>query len=144
MGDIFYNKTVTVYNRTADDLMGIEKWYPTVLENVRLLVAKGASVSKSGMDCADAVSLYIRPDMLQEGAKGYLPPKEWVRMPDKCKEFFYTFKSGEDFFVEGAITGEEILGEGFFQYMKDRYDSCFKVTNVDRYELIPHLEVGGA
>lgn len=144
MGDIFYNKTVTVYNRTVEGLMGIEKWYPTVLENVRLLVTKGANVSKNGTDAADAVSLYIRPDMQPEDAKGYLPPKEWARMPDKCKEFFYTFTSGNDFFVEGNTIGEAILAEDFLQYMKDRYDNCFKVTNVNRYDLIPHLEVGGA
>lgn len=40
MGDIFYNKTVTVYNKTSDDLMGSETWYATVLKNVRLIVTK--------------------------------------------------------------------------------------------------------
>ena len=43
MGDIFYNKTVTVYNKTSDDLMGSETWYATVLKNVRLIVTKGAN-----------------------------------------------------------------------------------------------------
>lgn len=32
MGDIFYNRTVTVYNKTSDDLMGSETWYATVLK----------------------------------------------------------------------------------------------------------------
>ena len=45
MGDIFYNKTVTVYNKTSDDLMGSETWYATILKNVRLIVTKGANVS---------------------------------------------------------------------------------------------------
>lgn len=144
MGDIFYNKTVTVYNKTTDDLMGNETWYATVLENVRLLVTKGANVSKSGMDSADAASLYVKPELLQDGCNGYLPEKEWHRMPDKCKNFFFTFTSGEDFFVEGDTSSEEILESDFFSFMKEKYDNCFKVTNVDRYELIPHLEVGGA
>lgn len=143
MGDIFYNKTVTVYNKTSDDLMGTETWYATVLENVRLLVTKGANITKSGMDSADAASLYVKFELLQDGCKGYLPAKEWQRMPDKCKEFFFTFTNGDDFFVEGD-TSEETMDADFFQYMKDKYDNCFKVTNVDRYELIPHLEVGGA
>lgn len=143
MGDIFYNKTVTVYNKTTDDLMGTETWYTTVLRNVRLLVTKGANISKSGMDSADAASLHVKPELLQDGCKEYLPAKEWQRMPDKCKEFFFTFVSGEDFFVEGDTSGEEYTEE-FFTYMKEKYDNCFKVTNVDRYELIPHLEVGGA
>lgn len=143
MGDIFYNKTVTVYNKTSKDLMGMETWYPTVLQNVRLLVTKGANISKSGMDSADAASLYIKPELLQDAHKGYLPSKEWRRMPDKCKSFFYTFTSGEDFFIEGDTSQEEQVEE-FFTYMKEKYDNCFKVTNVDRYELISHLEVGGA
>lgn len=143
MGDIFYNKTVTVYNKTSDDLMGTETWYATVLENVRLMVTKGANVSRSGMDSADAASLYVKFEMLQDGCKAYLPAKEWQRMPDKCKKFFFTFTSGEDFFVDGNTSTEE-AGEDFFSYMKEKYDNCFKVTNVDRYDLIPHLEVGGA
>ena len=144
MGDIFYNKTVTVYNKTSDDLMGTETWYATVLKNARLLVTKGANVSKSGMDSADAASLYVKPELLQDGCKKYLPAKEWLRMPDKCKDYFFTFTSGEDFFVEGNTSSENISESDFFLYMKEKYDNCFRVTNVDRYELIPHLEVGGA
>ncbi len=141
MGDIFYNKTVTVYNKTTDGLMGKETWYATVLENVRLLVTKGANTSKSGMDSADAASLYVKFELLQEDAKEYLAPKAWKNSSDKEK--YFTFTSGEDFFVEGDTSHEEQT-EDFFEYMKDKYDNCFKVTNVDRYELIPHLEVGGA
>lgn len=143
MGDIFYNKAVTVYNKTSDDLMGTETWYPAVLKNVRLLAAKGTKVSKSGMDSTDKASLYVKPELLQKGAKTYLPAKEWQRLPDKCKAYFFTFTPGEDFFVEGDTSQEE-PGEEFFAYMKEKYDNCFKVTDVDRYELLPHLEVGGA
>lgn len=142
MADIFYNKTVTVYNKTSDDLVGTETWYPTVLQNVRLLVTKGANVSKSGMDSADAASLYIKPELFPEGSKPYLQPKEWQNSTEK--ESYFTFTGGEDFFVEGDTSTEEILEDGFFSYMKERYDNCFKVTNVDKYDLIPHLEVGGA
>ena len=143
MGDIFYNKTITVYNKTSGGLMGTETWYATVLKNVRLLVAKGANISKSGTENADAASLFVKPELSQEDCKGYLPAKEWQRMPDKCKNFFYTFTSGADFFVE-SDTSQEAYTEDFFAYMEEKYDNCFKVTNVDRYDLIPHLEVGGA
>lgn len=142
MGDIFYNKTVTVYNKTTDELMGNETWYATVLKNVRLLVTKGANISKSGMDSADAASLYVKPELLPEGSKSYLKPKEWQNSEEKEK--YFTFTGGEDFFVEGDTSTEEILEDGFFSYMKEKYDNCFKVTNVDKYDLIPHLEVGGA
>ena len=141
MGDIFYNKIVTVYNRTVDGLMEKETWYPTVLKNVRLLVTKGANVSKSGMSSADAASLYVKFDLLPDGSKKYMAPKAWCNLQDKTD--YFTFTSGEDFFVEGDTSGEEI-SDNFFQYMKDKYDNCFKVTNVDVYDLIPHLEVGGA
>ena len=144
MGDIFYNKTVTVYNRSVDGLMGIETWYPTVLHNVRLLVNKGANVSKSGMDNADSAKLHIRPDLLPMYSKRYQSPKEWGRIPEEEKKRYYTFTSGEDFFVEGDTSKEPVMDEDFFSYMEQKYDNCFKVTNVDRYELIPHLEVGGA
>ena len=50
----------------------------------------------------------------------------------------------EDFFVEGDTTAEVPAESNFFAYMKQKYDNCFKVTNVDVFELIPHLEVGGA
>ncbi len=69
MGDIFYNKTVTVYNKTSDDLMGSETWYATVLKNVRLIVTKGANVSNSGLDSADSAKLYVRWDFLPEDTK---------------------------------------------------------------------------
>ena len=141
MGDIFYNKTVTVYNKTIDGVMGIEMWYPTMLENVRLLVTKGANTSKSGLESADAANLYIKPELLPEDTKGYLTPKAWQNTEEKEK--YFTFTGGEDFFVEGDTTGEEITEDGFFSYMKEKYDNCFKVTNVDEYELILHLEVGG-
>lgn len=144
MRDVFYNKTVTVYNRSASGLMGQEVWYPTVLENVRLLVTKGANVSKSGMESADTARLHIRPDMLPENSKQYLPAKQWARLSDTEKEVYFTFQSGEDFFVEGDTSYEQPQENDFFGYMKARYDNCYAVTNVDRYELIPHLEVGGA
>ena len=139
----FDNKTVTLFNRSYNADTEEETYYPTLLNDVDLVETKGANVSKSGMDSADAASLYVKPELLQDGCKKYLPAKEWLRMPDKCKEFFFTFASGEDFFVGGDTSGEEYTEE-FFSCMKEKYDNCFKVTNVDRYELIPHLEVGGA
>lgn len=141
MGDIFYNKTVTVYNKAVDGLMGTETWYATVLRNVRLLVTKGANITKSGRDNADTAKLHVRMDMLPKGSKLYLPPKEWERSAEKEK--YFTFTSGEDFFVEGD-TSSETPEDEFFAYMEQKYDNCYMVTNVDRYELIPHLEVGGA
>ena len=141
MGDIFYNKTVTVYNKTTDGLMGNETWYPTVLENVRLLINKGENVSKSGLESADSAKLSIKTNNL---SKPYKKPLEWKNLSAEDKAKNFTLTSGFDFFVEGDTSGEEIPEGDFFSYMKRKYDNCFMIKNVDSFELIPHLEVGGA
>ena len=138
MADIFYNKTVTVYNRYEDEK---EMWYPTVLKDVRLLVNRGENVSKSGTDSADSAKLSIRIVGLE---KPYKKPLEWQGLSKEEKAKSFTLTSKEDFFVEGDTSAEEILESDFFSYMKGKYDNCFKMTNVDTYELIPHFEVGGA
>lgn len=55
----FDNKTVTLFIRAFDPETEKEKYYPTLLEGVDLVETKGANVSKSGIDSADAVKLYI-------------------------------------------------------------------------------------
>lgn len=112
MGDIFYNKTVTVYNRTTEGLMEKETWYPTVLENVRLLIAKGENVSKTGMESADSAKLSIKMENL---SKEYKKPLEWQNMSAEDKASAFTFISGKDFFVEGDTSAEEILESDFFR-----------------------------
>ena len=141
MGDIFYNKTVTVYNRTTEGLMEKETWYPTVLKDVRLLITKGENVSKSGMESADSAKLFIKTNNL---SKEYKKPLEWQNLSAEDKAKTFTLTSGMDFFVEGDATAEVPTENDFFTYMKQKYDNCFKVTNADVFELIPHLEVGGA
>jgi len=141
MGDIFYNKTVTVYNRSVEGLMEKETWYPTVLEGVRLLITKGENVSKSGMESADSAKLFIKTNNL---SKEYKKSLEWQNLSAEDKAKTFTLTSVEDFFVEGDTTAEVPAESNFFAYMKQKYDNCFKVTNVDVFELIPHLEVGGA
>jgi len=141
MGDIFYNKTVTVYNRSVEGLMEKETWYPTVLEGVRLLITKGENVSKSGMESADSAKLFIKTNNL---SKEYKKPLEWQNLSAEDKSKTFTLTSGFDFFVEGDATAEVPTESDFFTYMKQKYDNCFKVTNADVFELIPHLEVGGA
>lgn len=118
-----------------------ETWHPTVLKNVRLLVNRGENISKSGMESADSAKLFIKTSNL---SIPYKKPLEWQNLSAEDKAKCFTLVSGEDFFVEGDTSAEEISESGFFSYMKGKYDNCFKVTNVDVFELIPHLEVGGA
>lgn len=137
----FDNKTVTLFNRSFNAETEEETYYPTLLEGVDLVETKGANVSKSGMDSADAVKLYVDFGNI---AKPYLPPKEWENMPDKCKQHFLTFNPAQDFFIKGDHTDLEIPESEAYGWAHDNLDSVYKVTTVDRYEdIMPHFEVGG-
>lgn len=139
MGDIFYNKTVTVFNQYMDEgPTGAVHWLPTVLENVRLIETHGANISKSGIAGADAASLYIKTEDLN-----YLEPKAWKTLTLEEKKKKFTLAPDSDFFVKGDHSKEDLSQVDFFSYMKKKYDGVYKVTTVDKYELIPHLEVGG-
>lgn len=137
----FDNKTVTLFNRSFNAETEEETYYPILLEGVDLVETKGANVSKSGMDSADAVKLYVDFGNI---AKPYLPPKEWENMPDKCKQHFLTFNPAQDFFIKGDHTDLELPESEAYGWAHDNLDSVYKVTTVDRYEdIMPHFEVGG-
>ena len=139
MGDIFYNKTVTVFNQYMEDgPTGGERWQATILNDVRLIETQGANIEKSGISGADSASLYIRTNTLE---KEYKEPKEWSRLEDKTDSF--TLAKDTDFFVCGDMAAEYTGQADFFNFMKENFDGVYKITTVDRYDLIPHLEVGG-
>ena len=137
----FDNKTVTLFNRSVNPETGGERYYPTLLEGVDLVETKGANVSKSGMDSADAVKLYIDFTNL---AKPYLSPKAWDVLPEEEKRNYITFHSTEDFFVKGDHTDVDLPEESAYEWMHENFDDVYKVTTVDKYEdILPHFEVGG-
>lgn len=137
----FDNKTVTLFNRSFNAETEEETYYPTLLEGADLVETKGANVSKSGMDSADAVKLYVDFGNI---AKPYLPPKEWENMPDKCKQYFLTFNPAQDFFIKGDHTGTILPKNDAYQWLFDHCDDCYKVTTIDKYEdILSHFEVGG-
>ena len=112
----FDNKTVTLFNRSFNAETEEEKYYTTLLEGVDLVETKGANVSKSGMDSADAVKLYIDFANLGKTLKPYLPPKAWDVLPE----------------------------ESAYEWMHENFDDVYKVTTIDKYEdILPHFEVGG-
>lgn len=141
MSDVFYNKTVTVYNKVISDadIMGNETWYAKVLSDVRILTAHRRNAGTGGLSDADTVRMHIKTDNL---SVPYKKPVEWGALEDKSTAF--TLQPGEDFFVVGDTSSEDTTVDNFYEYMRASYDDCFKVTNVDEFELIPHLEVGGA
>lgn len=137
----FDDKTVTLFNRSFNTETEEETYYPTLLEGVDLVETKGANVSKSGMESADAVKLYIVPDNME---KPYLPPKEWRALPEDKKSEYLTFTPAQDFFVKGNCTGATLPEEQLYEWMREQFDGVYKITNIDKYEdILPHFEVGG-
>lgn len=137
----FDNKTVTLFNRSFNAETEEETYYPTLLECVDLVETKGANISKSGIDSADTVKLYVD---FKNIVKPYLPPKEWENMPDKCKQYFLTFNPAQDFFIKGDQTAVDLPETDAYEWMRNNFDDVYKVTNIDKYEdILPHFEVGG-
>lgn len=137
----FDNKTVTLFNCSVNPGTDKETYYPTLLEGVDLVETKGANVSKSGMDSADAVKLYID---FANVVKQYLLPKAWDALPEEEKQNYITFHSTEDFFVKGDHTDVELPEEYAYEWMHENFDDVYKVTTIDKYEdILPHFEVGG-
>lgn len=140
----FDNKTVTLFNCSVNPETGGERYYPTLFEGVDLVETKGANVSKSGMDSADAVKLYIDFANLGKTLKPYLPPKAWDVLPEEEKQNYITFHSTEDFFAKGDRTDVELPEESAYEWMHENFDDVYKVTTIDKYEdILPHFEVGG-
>ena len=137
----FDNKTVTLFNRSFNAETEEETYYPTLLEGVDLVETKGANVSKSGMDSADAAKLFV---CIGDVNKTYMEPKAWKELSEKEKPNYITFTPAEDFFIKGDHTDLELPEEGALEWVQDNYDDCYKVTTIDKYEdILPHFEIGG-
>lgn len=141
MMGLFYNDTVTLFNRFYDPDTDETRYYPTLLENVNLVETKGANVTKSGLDSADAAKLFIDLDEL---SKKYMDPKAWDALPETEKPNYITFHPTDDFFIKGDQTSLELPESCVYEWAHDSMDSVYKVTTVDKYEdIMPHFEVGG-
>ena len=139
--EMFYDKTVTLFNRSFNAETEEEKYFPTLLENVNLVETKGANISKSGMESADAATLFVS---LENMEKPYIEPKAWAELPEEEKANCITFTPTDDFYVSGDKTSISLPESNVYEYMLDNFDSVYKVTHIDKYtDVIPHLEVGG-
>ena len=137
----FDNKTVTLFNRSFNAETEEETYYPTLLEGVDLAETKGANVSKSGMDSADAAKLFV---CIGDVNKTYMEPKAWDALTEDEKKNYITFHSTEDFFVKGDQTAVDLPETDAYEWMRNNFDDVYKVTNIDKYEdILPHFEVGG-
>ena len=144
--------TVTIYNivRETDPatLDEVEHAYITILRGVMLQASKGANVRQSGLEGADAATLYIpfaveAVDGKTGAAKAYAKPQEFVKAADRSGlwTLSYNGNGGETVFVKGEFISENMT---VVQY----HDDCYKVTKVDAMDYgspdMQHWEVGGA
>jgi hypothetical protein len=137
----FDNKTVTLFNRSFNAETEEETYYPTLLEGVDLVETKGANVSKSGMNSADAAKLFV---CIGDVNKTYMEPKAWDALTEDEKKNYITFHSTEDFFVKGDQAAGDLPETDAYEWMRNNFDDVYKVTNIDKYEdILPHFEVGG-
>ena len=137
----FDNKKVTLFNRSFNAETEEETYYPTLLEGVDLVETKGANVSKSGMDSADAAKLFV---CIDDANKTYMEPKAWDALTEDEKKNYITFHSTEDFFVKGDQTAADLPETDVYEWMRNNFDDVYKVTNIDKYEdILPHFEIGG-
>ncbi len=139
MNNPFYTQTITIFNQDVGGILGPDRWYPTVLHNVRLLETKGANITASGLVDADSARLHISTTKLE---KPYLDPVKWSELLDKTDAF--TLCQDRDFFVVGDHSDVDCTESNLYARMKSEYDGVYRVTNVDKYTtFLPHLEVGG-
>lgn len=143
--------TVTVYNAYQDFDTLKNVYVITVLEGVFLDISKGANVMKSGLENADAATLFIpfgikAVNGLTGEKQTYIEPKAYERLEDKSKHWTIrdggTISNKDCFFVKGKV-----IDDRDFQDINAYYDNVFRVTAVDvrdfGSEEMQHWEVSG-
>ena len=143
--------TVTIYNSVMETdkttFEETETLYTTILHGVFLDASKGVNVRESGLEGADAVTLYIpfsveAVDGTTGNAKKYVGPQEFYNAEDKSELWTLSVKgnSGTTFFVKGEYVVDSAaaaLG----------HDDCYNLTTVDMKDFgsadMQHWECGG-
>jgi hypothetical protein len=142
---------VTLYNvfHTIDESTFEEttETHITILEGVFLDQSKGVNVRESGLESADAATLYIpfsvhATDGLTGNEKRFAEPVEFVKAADKTG--LWTLEPGRNtFFIKGSVVapGETEM------HTQLGHDGVYTVTKVDAKDYgspsMRHWEVGG-
>ena len=141
--------TVTVYNVEMQEGEGLAERtvnHIAVLRGVLLDETRGAKVSESGLEGADAVSLYIPASVrAADGVTGalrqYVSPAAFRRAADKTH--LWTLSVGRDCFF---VKGETVLPDLDVQAIETAADGVYDVSRVDYKDFggdMRHWEVGG-
>ena len=142
--------TVTLYNvatetdpETFDD---VTVNHITVLRGVFLDANKGTNVVKSGLDSADAATLYIpfsveAVDGITGEAKRYVGNMEFWRTDDKAG--LWTLGVGRNTFF---VKGEVVEPDKNLEYIAMAYDNVYTISKVDTKDFgspaLRHFECG--
>lgn len=144
--------TVTIYNRTIDinpsTFVETVTHYVTVISGVLLIANKAANIRDTGLESADAVTLFIpfnavAKDGTTQAVKQYVSPIDFQNAADKSGLWTLSNNDGNTFFVKGEVieTGKDE------DFINAKYDDCYRVTSVDKKEFgsagLQHFEVGG-
>lgn len=143
--------TVTIYNFSEDPLTLEAEYNVTVLEGVFLDISKGENIRKSGLESADAATLFIpftvkAVDGFTEREKAYIEPKEYARLEDKSGcwtlETGGTSSGADCYFVKGRVVKRESYAK-----LRQQNDYVYDVTTVDLRDFgsarMQHWQVGG-
>lgn len=144
--------TVTIYNVTSeiDKATLTERLvnHMTILRGVLLDASKAVNVTRSGLEGADAVNLYIpfsvnAVDGVTGQKKRYAPPMEFWRMEDKSGYWTLsvTGHGGKTIFVKDEVVEPDLTEE----QISLAYDGVYNVTKVDEKDFggLKHFQVGG-
>lgn len=132
------NADITIYNKYFDKDTRLDKYQRTVLRGVFWNCVKAYNRLQSGMQDADAVTIYIPFGIKAD--REYIEPKEFEKLEDKSG--YFTLAEGDrvvkdviDFEIEGKLSD------------LDREYEAFTITSVDTKDFgSPHLrhwQVGG-
>lgn len=138
--------TVTVFNSQKEGLP-----VATILRGVFLDVSKGANVRQSGLENADAATLFIPFSVEAVNAETgqpqkYVGPKEYNSVIEK--ETVWTLRtSGSGSASDCFFARGEIHESGKFQEINAAFDDVYRVSTVDPRDFgtpdMQHWQVGG-
>lgn len=141
---------VTLFNVT-EDALGKAVVNATLLVGVFLDIAKGANVQNSGLESADAATLYIpigikAINCVTGKVQQFLSPKEYAREQDTSG--YWTLRTSGTSSAVDCFFAKGIISEvATFKDINAKYNDVFRVSNVDTKDYgragMQHWEVGG-
>lgn len=96
---IWWNTTVTIYNKFQDPQTQLIRWYKTVVtDTFWKYIGNKVTVNKTTIETDDSIC------RIREDAR-YLPKFRWVQVPNDSMNDYFTLGKG-DIIVKGAVDDE--------------------------------------